>query len=483
MQKTIFSQISTLKNSEFERFSKYVSSPFFNTRNDVIKFVNYLAKKIPLIAGTNISYEEIYREIYGGANFSRQVVKNLLSRTLAMLDGFFIQLSLEGDKDMQVTALTKELQKRKLNRKAEKILNERILDLKKSSEYTLEYYKKISELKELKHGNLSESDSKQRIISDGERFSAAMKSFLVSLLRIANDYEVYSFVENAPQRNEYIENITKIIDIEQALELIKENEPDEYALIACYYFGLLSKTNDPQNIYREKLKEFSFKNIEHFRHNDNIEFWQMIFSSYIFSKAQKGPVDVQTLHSINKMYVEKNVANKDEKGYIDENNYHNIIMQSIAANDLEWTESFINKYKDELNPETRENTYNFLMGYFMLNKGEYSRVIPYLSKVRSGDIPVQLTIRWMYIRAYYELGHYFEAESTIHAFKNFISTSGRVTKESRSTYPASLGFIDAVVKSRLSGKKLDEEKYLKAKNSSFIAKKWVIEKMEELLNI
>jgi len=40
-----------------------------------------------------------------------------------------------------------------------------------------------------------------------------------------------------------------------------------------------------------------------------------------------------------------------------------------------------------------------------------------------------------------------------------------------------------VVKSRLSGKKLDEEKYLKAKNSSFIAKKWVIEKMEELLNI
>ena len=483
MQKSIYNQISTLNTSEFERFSKYVSSSFFNSRNDVIKFVNYLGKKIPLLADINISDEEIYREIYGGTSFSRQVVKNLQSRTLAMLDGFFIQLSLESDKDMQATALAKELQKKKLKIKAEKILESRVKELNITSDYSLDHYKKLCDLRELIHDNLSESDYKQKILSDGRRFSAAIKSFLVSILRIANDYEVYSFVESDPAKNEYIKNILKYIDFELVLKLIKENEPSEFALIACYYYGLLSKTNDPDNLYREKLKKLCFENIENFRQNDNIEFWQMIFSSYIFSKAQKGPVDVKTLHSINKMYVEKNVAHRDEKGYIDENNFHNITMQSIAANDWEWTESFINKYKDELNPETRENTYNFLMGYYMLNKGEYDSVISYLSKVRPDEIPVQLTIRWMYIRTYYELGHYFEADSAIHAFKNFISTSGRVTKESRSTYPLSLGFINEAVKCRLSGKKLPEEKYLKAKDSSFIAKKWVIEKMEDLLNI
>jgi hypothetical protein len=92
----------------------------------------------------------------------------------------------------------------------------------------------------------------------------------------------------------------------------------------------------------------------------------MIFSSYIFSRAQKGPVDVKTLHQINKMYVDKDVAHKDENGFIEENNYHNITMQAIAAGDMDWAEGFIEKYKNELNPETRENTYNFLMGYFML---------------------------------------------------------------------------------------------------------------------
>jgi len=481
-QKTLFKEFSRLSEHEFTRFTEFVSSSFFNRRNDVIRFTQYLKPLFPEFPEKQVSDNAIYKNVYGAESVNKQVVKNLFGRTLSLLERFLIQLALESDEIMQVSALVKELKRKNLNTRADKILNDSIDQFSKDSDYTLDTYRKQNDLLELKHGLVGESNSKEKILSNSKRFSALIKSTLVSLLKIANDYEVYSFVESAPTKTAYIENITGYIDFEKALKLIQETEPEEYPLIACYYYGLKSKTDDPDNIFREKLKDLCFENIERFRQNDNIEFWQMIFSSYIFSRAQKGPVDVKTLHQINKIYIDKNVVHKDAMGFIEENNYHNITMQAIAAGDMQWAENFIEKYAKELNPETKENTYNFLMGYFMLNKGEYNKVIPYLSRIRSGDIPVHLTIRWMYIRTYYELGHYFEAESAILAFKKFISASGRVTKESRSTYPLSLDYISAVVKSRISGKSLGEEKYLKAKNSSFIAKKWVIEKMEELLH-
>lgn len=480
-QKLLFKQISRLSKQEFARFREFVSSAFFNKRKDIVRFVIYLEPLFPDFQGTEISDESIYRNVYQTSGLNRQVVKNLLNRTLSLYEKFLIQLGLERDELMQVSALAKELKRKNLNTRADKILNESIDQFYETSDYSLDIYRKQSDLFELKHGLVPENNSKQKILSNSKRFSALIKSTLVSLLRIANDYDVYSFVESAPEKAAYIENITEYINLEKTLKIIKETEPEEYPLIACYYYGLMSKTNDPTNQYREKLKELCFANIEKFRQNDNIEFWQMIFSSYIFSRAQKGPVDVKTLHQINKMYVDKDVAHKDENGFIEENNYHNITMQAIAAGDMDWAEGFIEKYKNELNPETRENTYNFLMGYFMLNKGEYNKVIPYLSRIKSNDIPVLLTIRWMYIRTYYELGHYFEAESAILAFKKFISSSGRVTKESRSTYPLSLQFINEALKCRISGNELDEGKYIRAQNTSFIAKKWVIQKMEALL--
>jgi len=63
---------------------------------------------------------------------------------------------------------------------------------------------------------------------------------------IASDYEVYSFVETVPVRNVYIEKITEYIDFEKILGLIKETEPEEYAIAACYYYGLMKKIKDPK---------------------------------------------------------------------------------------------------------------------------------------------------------------------------------------------------------------------------------------------
>lgn len=481
-QKSLYKLLSSLSKSEFDRFSEMVSSPFFNKRNDLVRFIDFLKKTFPDFSEETLDDKSVYKAVYGGKSFNKQVVKNLLNRMLAMCEKFFTQLGLEKDEFLQVNALTRELQRKGKMNYADKITEENIGKFNTYDDYSLEYFKKRFNLLEIRHGLIPGDNSRLKIAGNKARFSASLKYFLVSLLRIVNDYEVHSFVESAGGAYPYIEEITRYIDFEKALELIKQNEPEEYPLIACYYYGLMSKTNDPRGVYREKLKELAISGIENFRHSDNIEFWQMIFSSYIFSRSAKGPVDVKRLHEINKIYVDKNITHKTEKGYIDGSSYHNITMQAVAAGDFVWVENFLTKHKEQLEPSIKENTYNFLMGYYMMTKQEYNNVIPYLSRIKTTDIPTNLTIRWMFIRAYYELGHYFEAESAVTAFKKFISTSGRVTKESRSTYPQLLGFMRHLIKAKTSTGILKEEIYLKAQKSSFIAKKWVIQKMDELIS-
>ncbi len=487
-QKSLFRLISSLSKQEFGKFREFISSPFFNKRSDIARFIEYLEPHFPEFPENTLTDELIYSSVYGagGTNgsgkFNMQVVKNLLNRTLNLCEKFLVQLGVEKDEFLQSLALTGELHSKGLSARALKTAYEKIEYFNKTGVYSADRMKKQYELLQLSHSLIHADNTKQKILNNNKRYSAALKYFIISMMGIASDYEVYSFVETVPVKNVYIEKITEYIDFEKILGLIKENEPEEYSIAACYFYGLMSKINDPNGEYREKLKQLSSANIENFRHTDNIELWQMIFSSYIFSRFQKGPVDVKQLHEINKMYVDKGITQKDDKGYIDENNYHNITMQAIASSDYKWTENFINRYKDELNPEIKDNTYNFLMGYYKLMKGEYNDVIPYLSRIKTGDIPVNLTIRWMYIRAYYELGYYFEAESAVEACKKFISSSGRVTKESRSSYPQLLFYTGHMIKAKTSGKRLKEEIYLKAKNTpSFMAKKWVMEKMEELV--
>jgi hypothetical protein len=480
-QKSLYILLSSLSKAEFSRFEEMVSSPFFNKRNDLIRFIGYLGDLYPEFHGEKVTDDLVYEAVYGSKNFNKQVVKNLLARMLIMVEKYFVQLGMEKDEFLQVNALARELQRKGRLRQADKMTGEKIEKFDKHESYSLEYYRKKHELLEIRHNLIPGDNSRLKITGSRNRFSASLKYFLVSLLRAVNDYEVHSFVESPGEAYPYIEEITEYIDFEKTLELIKANEPEEYPLIACYYYGLMSKTNDPDGVYREKLKELAISGIDSFRHSDNIEFWQMIFSSYIFSKSAKGPVDVKRLHEINKIYVDKNVAYIDEEGYIAESSYHNITMQAVAAGDLKWAEDFISKFKEQLNPAIRDNTYNFLMGYFMMTKHEYENVIPYLTRIKTTDIPTNLTIRWMFIRTFYELGHFFEAEAAITAFKKFISMSGRVTKESRSSYPQLLSFMTGLIKAKTSGLNMKEEIYIKAKNTSFIAKNWVIEKMDELV--
>ncbi len=479
-QKSVLKLISSFSESEFRRFIDMLNSPFHNKRGDLLRLSRYLDSVYPGINEDKISYENIYLNVYGGGKVNIQVVKNLLGRLNDLAETFLIQIGLEKDSFTSEMLLTKEFIRRNMNDKAIKKVGKIKRTAEEMEKYSVELYRKLYELNELKYEMIPGDMNKQKIEANKETFYDALRLFLTTLLRIANTYENYRFVEKEENEIELLDNITDYIDFEKLLELIKKTTPKDHVIPAIYYYSLLSKTKDTNGKYREMLKSLAFKNINEFRNMDNIEFWQNIFASYIFSRSNTLPVNIKELHEVNKEYINNNVLIRDESGYIPDASYHNIAMQAISVGDLKWAEDFINKYKNELEPAKREVTYNFLMGYYNINCKNYDRVIPYLNRIRTNDIPTNLTIRSFYIRTYYELGYYFEAESAIDAFRKFIKANKRITKETLSTYPEFLYFTAKMVKSKLSGRQLDDEIIKKIDgNDNFLNKKWILEKIKE----
>ncbi|HRE09764.1 MAG TPA: hypothetical protein PLN22_02965, partial [Ignavibacteria bacterium] len=73
---SLITLINSLDDNSIKKFGHYLNSPFFNNRDDIIRFYNYISGKIPL---AELNRREIYVSVYMGSKYNEQVIVNLFS--------------------------------------------------------------------------------------------------------------------------------------------------------------------------------------------------------------------------------------------------------------------------------------------------------------------------------------------------------------------------------------------------------------------
>lgn len=476
--------LSRLSKEEMGRFKEYAGSSFFNKRTDIIKLVNYLEKVYPVFNEETVSGERIYKAVFGSRLFNPQVVRNLISRLQGLLEGFLMQLGFEKDSYLRTNALAYELRRKESFILSEKRLDRSMEMTNETEAYSPKYLKVNYDYLEIKNDIFTGTHFtyKTKIENLQLRSSYLTSFFVLALLRIANENAAFKYVYPGENTADSPIDFFRYFDIEKFLQQVKVKQPRHYPIIAIFYHGLQSKINDPEGTHREKLKELAFENFEGLRKVDRIECWAMLFAAYVFSDQCPVQNPSKKVHEIDKFFIDREIYFEDENGFMMENSYHNIAIQAISAEDYKWVENFLRSYKEKLPPDVRENLFNFCMGIYCFNKSEYENSIKHLSLVKADDVMSNLHIRSTHIKSYYELGYYDEAESAIFAFQNFISQSKNLTRQVKSTLPAFIRYSKMLIKAKSSGKPFPGHIYEKAKKGTgFTSKKWVIEKMEELL--
>ncbi|MBK9336144.1 MAG: hypothetical protein IPM98_05990 [Lewinellaceae bacterium] len=128
-----------------------------------------------------------------------------------------------------------------------------------------------------------------------------------------------------------------------------------------------------------------------------------------------------------------------ESGYLLENGvlprftYHNVVAVGLQTGDLEWVHQFIHQYKNSLEKPYRESAFHFNLARLEFFKKNYGSVLDFLQKANYRDVLVNLATKTLLLKTYYELDEHDLLQAHLDAMQNYISRK-RVLGYHRTNY-------------------------------------------------
>ena len=109
-----------------------------------------------------------------------------------------------------------------------------------------------------------------------------------------------------------------------------------------------------------------------------------------------------------------------EAGWISGFTYRNIIRIGAALGENEWTEQFLQQYREGLHPRERQDQFLFNQAYLFFQRQDYTRAMPLLLQLTPADPLYQLEARRMLLRSYYELGEWQTLDALLQSFGTYL---------------------------------------------------------------
>lgn len=109
-----------------------------------------------------------------------------------------------------------------------------------------------------------------------------------------------------------------------------------------------------------------------------------------------------------------------ENGALPKYTYNNIAALAHLAGEGDWAEQFIESARDLLLPHNQQDSYRYNLAICFFRKGNYSKTLDLLREVDSSETFIQIDIRRMLLRVYFELHEWMALDSLLGSFKAYL---------------------------------------------------------------
>jgi hypothetical protein len=252
------------------------------------------------------------------------------------------------------------------------------------------------------------------------------------------------------------------------------------------------------------------KNIENILNNDNEEYLEEIKKTF---ELHAKKIDVEEKREILWLLVEYCLqnANDGKINYyyhtfdilkiIDENNlllnlyknvdisaYKNYITIALKVNNIKEAEIFLEKYKNNLPIEVKEETYNFNKALILFEKKNYTEVLDLLLYCKFTDVFYKLNQRRLLIKTYYELlsidsSYYNIITDGIVAFKKYLLVAKNLPEKYINLNKNFLKFTDKLLSNNKLTKSGKQKLLEDLNNTETVSERnWLEQKIYQLPN-
>ena len=233
--------------------------------------------------------------------------------------------------------------------------------------------------------------------------------------------------------------------LEELLKYIDANwqEYENDTPIVLYYTIFRSLEQEDNPAYYTQLKEMLANDIPKLSKDEQGDLYSFAIN-YCIRRINQGDRDFQReLFQLYKQGLKAGLIL--DNGILSEWNYKNITALGCSLKEFEWTEDFIQIYKEKLLVERQENAYNYNLAHLYYNKKLYNEALSVLLLVQFTDVKYHLNTTFLLLRTYYALKDTEALLALIETFRIYVMRNKKMTTDQKKGYTNFLRFAKKLV--------------------------------------
>ncbi len=429
-----------------------------------------IKNEYPQLDSPNLSKENVFQKVFNDKNKSDSSLRALMSQLTNLLYDFLSLTEYQTNKNLKNRHLLNALRNKNLKDLFTKNLQSAFKDLNKQKYRDVNYFfhhYRLSELQfehDIVYSNRSPNLSLKDLVRNMDIFYLSSKlkygSALLNLKNVLKDkdeYDLYLFYE--------------------ALSYSEKADLQEIPLIRIYYHIFKLYIEDKEEHFYAIKEILIEKSILPSSEQRQI---YAFLSNYGLRKVRQGKNEFlnETLQLYKQMVEDKVVLAYNT--FISPHLYRNIATLGISLKDYEWTELFIESYKNKIHPLFRNDLYKYTQAALNFSKEDYDRSKEFLIDIQFIDSYYHIHCKILLIKTFYELNEQISIDSSIEAFriwlmrekslakniiescKNFVSIMKKILRSKKSNKP-----VEHLIEELKAIENIAERQWLMDKLNSF----------------
>jgi len=398
----------SFSKKDIRELRKFVNSPFFNQREDVILLFEYLSKLYPFKKETLLKKEKVFTKIFPKEAFDEKKFGYTMSFLFQAVKEYLAYEEYSTNPMESQIHLLRAFRNRGLKRQtetellnADKLLSKQPL---RSINYHFYSYQLQYEKSDFYISQKRAGDEYFQALSD--EFTSY---FIANRLRLICTGLVFRIVTKSTYQQKLQEEVLKYVE---------ENDYSNSPAVAVYYNAYKALTEEDSISYFNTLTDL-VKEHHHRFPKTELKGIYILAINYCIKQTNAGNgFFVRELFDLYKQGLEYKIFY--EKGVFSRFTYKNIIVSGLQLAEFDWVKSFIYEYKEQLEVSHRDNVFNYNLAIYHFLKKEYSEAMELLLQVHFDDLLHDLSARRMLLKIYYELDEDDALNSLLSSMKTFI---------------------------------------------------------------
>lgn len=459
--------LEILSKKELRDFSKFLNSPFFNTRKDLIQLFEIIKKDLNN-KPEKLDKHLVYKKLFPNQHFDATHLNLLRSYLLKLLEQFFSVSEFMIDSSSQNKNLIKALRQKNNKLDTERVIKWSREFLAKQPFRDEAFFEEQLNLDWEKYYLKSETIHNEHIVWENLS-DQTDKVYFIRKLRIAVLSKATEQVLNEQTAPFHL--FDEIIEKAQTLPFSKV--PAIQIYLTC--FQMLHQPEEER--YFLNFKEQLFSNSEKFQSNDIRDLY-LLGINFCIKQVNNGAWEARYFKEVLNLYkdgLEKEILLQD--GILSRYTYHNVVAAALKIQDYEWVEWFIEVYKKLLKKPYRESSYSFNIARLAYAKKDFEKALLQLQNSNYRDLLLNLAARTIKTKIYFEMDEWDALSAHLEATKIYLRRK-KVMGYHRKFYENLIRYTQKLMTINFYDKKAVEQLRFKIeKEENLTEKQWLIEQL------